>query len=85
MKPNIFMSSVVLTLSNLVRDGTICMKTFVMNQRDTMKYFEKSPARLHKFVEIYRSLGLEIGWHLTPSCLHKVEFDLQDAENWLTI
>lgn len=49
----------------VVQDGTACMSTLVMNLRETVKYFKKSPSRLHKFVEICRSLGLEIGEHLT--------------------
>ena len=45
----------------VVQDGTACMSTLVTNLRETVKYFKKSPARLHKFIEIYGSLGLEIG------------------------
>ncbi|XP_073362074.1 zinc finger BED domain-containing protein RICESLEEPER 2-like [Aegilops tauschii subsp. strangulata] len=49
----------------VVQDGTACMSTLVTNLRETVKYFKKSPSRLHKFVEICRSLGLKIGAHLT--------------------
>lgn len=48
----------------VVQDGTAYMTNLVSNLREIIKYFKKSLARLHKFTEICRVLGLEIGKHL---------------------
>ncbi|XP_024313494.1 zinc finger BED domain-containing protein RICESLEEPER 2-like [Brachypodium distachyon] len=48
----------------VVKDGAACLEDLISNLRETVKYFKKSPARLHKFVEICRDLRIDVGEHL---------------------
>ena len=45
----------------VVNDGTTALASLIDNLRSTVKYIKKSPSRMHKFVEICRSLALQIG------------------------
>jgi len=45
----------------VVNDGTTALASLIENLRCTVKYLKKSPSRMHKFVEICRSLALQIG------------------------
>jgi hypothetical protein len=64
----------------VVKDGTAVLESLISNLRSTVKYIKKSPSRLHKFVEICRSLALKIGeglsldvstrWSSTYKMLH---------------
>lgn len=45
----------------VVKDGTAVLDSLISNLRSTMKYLKKFPSRMHKFVEICRSLALQIG------------------------
>jgi hypothetical protein len=45
----------------VVKDGTAVLESLINNLRSTVKYIKVSPSRMHKFVEICRSLALKIG------------------------
>jgi hypothetical protein len=45
----------------VVNDGTTILASLIDNLRSTVKYIKKSPSHMHKFVEICRSLALQIG------------------------
>jgi hypothetical protein len=45
----------------VVNDGTTALASLIDNLRSTVKYIKKSPSRMHKFVEVCRSLALQIG------------------------
>jgi len=45
----------------VVNDGVVVLASLISNLRLTVKYLKKSPARMHTFVEICRSLALQIG------------------------
>jgi len=45
----------------VVNDGVAVLASLISNLRLTVKYLKKSPARMHTFVEICRSLALQIG------------------------
>ena len=53
----------------VVQDGTTIMAPLIENLRETVKYFKKSPSRLHKFVETCKILGVEVGNHLHLDCV----------------
>jgi hypothetical protein len=44
----------------VVNDGITALASLIENLRLTAKYLKKSPSRMHKFVEICRSLALQI-------------------------
>lgn len=48
----------------VVKDETTCLEDLISNLRETVKYLQKSLARLHKFVEICRDLRIDVGEHL---------------------
>jgi hypothetical protein len=45
----------------VVKDGTAVLESLINNLRSMVKYIKVSPSRMHKFVEICRSLALKIG------------------------
>uniref|UniRef100_J3KUK2 BED-type domain-containing protein n=1 Tax=Oryza brachyantha TaxID=4533 RepID=J3KUK2_ORYBR len=45
----------------IVNDGRQPLAPLTKNIRDTVKYIKESPSRMHKFVQICRSLSIEMG------------------------
>jgi hypothetical protein len=45
----------------VVNDGAAALVSLIENLRLTVKYLKMSPSRMHKFVEICRSLAIQIG------------------------
>ncbi|XP_037483219.1 zinc finger BED domain-containing protein RICESLEEPER 2-like isoform X2 [Triticum dicoccoides] len=55
-------------LNLVVQDGTAILDNLINSLRETVKYFKRSPSRLHAFVATCKSLGVKVGNHLHLDC-----------------
>ena len=51
-----------------MQDGTEILDNLINNLREMVKYFKRSPSRLHAFVATCKSLGVKVGNHLHLDC-----------------
>ena len=56
-------------LNLVVQDGTKVIQPLIESLRETVKYFKRSPGRLHAFVGTCTSLGVEVGNRLHLDCV----------------
>jgi hypothetical protein len=52
----------------VVQDGTAVISPLIESLRETVKYFKRSPSRLHAFCETCKRLAIKVGDHLHVDC-----------------
>ena len=55
-------------LNLVVQDGIGVLDNLIKSLRETVKYFKRSPSRLHAFVDTCKSMGVKVGNHLHLDC-----------------